>query len=833
MTLSSKCALSSLFVTLLTMTLVACGGGGGNDPPPPPPPPPAPSALSYPAPPAFRVGTAITALAPTVTGNVSTYSVSPTLPAGLALNTTSGVISGTPTSISATANYVITASNTSGSTTHSLAITVNDTAPTLQYPSATYSFATGAAITAIVPAVGGGAATGWSIDRSLPAGLVFHADNGRIDGTPTATSAQSVYRVTAHNSGGDASFDLAISVSSAVLLELGHASELTSIEFEGQRILSLDASGHVVLWNAQNGSDLYSRTVACDDTCGARMALAGSTAVLRTLAGLEVREAADGANVAQIVFPASAGSWWRLSADGNYLAAGDATTLRAWSRDGSLLFSRPGNYADAKAFAAIGEIRVGAGAAGSSVIETIAVPAGTSTLSPPFQGALHSWFDDGERFLTNLGNTVWVYSKSALQQDIAALPTIANLQGHGNWLWTSTNSLTIYVVGSASTPAASFSIGVGGKVVQSGDSIAILPYGSKQLSIVDLAGATPTSASYQSPLPYLSAFAAASTADWVFGNARGVMLGEVPNTGSAQVYSLGRAMSIAANSQRIAVAVASGRIYHFDTATQTQEGFIDFPASQLALSSAGSLLEGFANGEDAQYSTDRTLRVYSLPSQTVVEDRAHVAAPNVLSLLNAAFSASGTVISEVFSLANGTTSRERRVTALDGTPIFSETFLAPSPGDTINAAVAYPPLLAPNGNAFATSSMQFSQDTTSNIYVGGTLATAVSGVAIGWIDDDRLLVNRYQGGQAALAYVGADIVAPSGQVLAPLVPLPHLFGIQSLPGNLIYSPQRNVIYNVQTGSVNWSSNAPTHGTGAVAGSNVVFASDAYIRIEPR
>lgn len=108
----------------LTLTLLAaCGGGGGGGSSTTPPPTP-PSGLSYPAPPAFVVGTAISPLTPTVTGTVTSYSVSPALPAGLALNAGSGVIAGTPTAVAAKASYTVTASNLGGSTTASVSITV-------------------------------------------------------------------------------------------------------------------------------------------------------------------------------------------------------------------------------------------------------------------------------------------------------------------------------------------------------------------------------------------------------------------------------------------------------------------------------------------------------------------------------------------------------------------------------------------------------------------------------------------------------------------------------------------------------------------------------------
>ncbi|MEQ1581931.1 MAG: putative Ig domain-containing protein [Steroidobacteraceae bacterium] len=87
--------------------------------------PAAPTGLSYPSPQIYFNGKAITALNPTVTGTVTSYVVSPALPAGLTLNGTSGQISGTPTAIAPQASYVVTASNVTGSTTFSLSLTIN------------------------------------------------------------------------------------------------------------------------------------------------------------------------------------------------------------------------------------------------------------------------------------------------------------------------------------------------------------------------------------------------------------------------------------------------------------------------------------------------------------------------------------------------------------------------------------------------------------------------------------------------------------------------------------------------------------------------------------
>ena len=69
--------------------------------------------------------------APTKSGGaVITWSVSPSLPNGLTLSATTGVISGTPTVVSSTATYTISATNSGGTGTTTVEITVNDIPPT-------------------------------------------------------------------------------------------------------------------------------------------------------------------------------------------------------------------------------------------------------------------------------------------------------------------------------------------------------------------------------------------------------------------------------------------------------------------------------------------------------------------------------------------------------------------------------------------------------------------------------------------------------------------------------------------------------------------------------
>ena len=73
----------------------------------------------------LTVGSTMTSLSPTNAGGAaSSWSVSPSLPSGLSLDTSTGVLSGTPTAISSLATYVVTATNATGSDNFSIDIAV-------------------------------------------------------------------------------------------------------------------------------------------------------------------------------------------------------------------------------------------------------------------------------------------------------------------------------------------------------------------------------------------------------------------------------------------------------------------------------------------------------------------------------------------------------------------------------------------------------------------------------------------------------------------------------------------------------------------------------------
>jgi len=169
------CKLASLFLTLL---VAACGGGGGGGGASAPPQS-APSGLSYSTPVVLNVGAQATPISPTVTGSVSTYSISPALPDGLTINSSTGVISGTPTGTSAATSYEVTASNAAGSTTFALSIAVLPQRPSALLYVSPQTYIVGYAITPLSPTVTG-TVTRYAVTPALPAGLSLDAVTGQI-----------------------------------------------------------------------------------------------------------------------------------------------------------------------------------------------------------------------------------------------------------------------------------------------------------------------------------------------------------------------------------------------------------------------------------------------------------------------------------------------------------------------------------------------------------------------------------------------------------------------------------------------------------------------------
>ncbi len=136
-------------------------------------------------------------------GQITNYSVSPALPPGLTLNSSTGIISGSPTATGLT-SVTITGSNSAGSTTTSLTLAVNPTNTTLlgiQYEALSLALTPGVTMAPLKPAIFGGASR-FSVAPLLPAGMNINPLTGIISGTPAAPQEQT-YVISAIDSAGN------------------------------------------------------------------------------------------------------------------------------------------------------------------------------------------------------------------------------------------------------------------------------------------------------------------------------------------------------------------------------------------------------------------------------------------------------------------------------------------------------------------------------------------------------------------------------------------------------------------------------------------------------
>lgn len=222
-----------------------------------------PTGLSYATNPAtYSKGSAIAPNPPSCGGGtVASYSVVPALPAGLSLHPATGVLSGTPSTVAATAVYTVSASNASGSTTCGLTLSVQDAPPSIGYSSGAYSFVVGTPIAALTPANSGGAVVSWEVTPALPPGLNLSTATGVIAGTPTSPSAPASYTITARNSGGSSSVSPSIAVNppGPVILVHPHSQILVYGTLPGLTVVASGVGTLTYQWS-RNGTPIPGAT---------------------------------------------------------------------------------------------------------------------------------------------------------------------------------------------------------------------------------------------------------------------------------------------------------------------------------------------------------------------------------------------------------------------------------------------------------------------------------------------------------------------------------------------------------------------------------------------
>jgi hypothetical protein len=137
-------------------------------------------------------------------GTIASYAISPAAPAGITFNTSSGLLSGTPTSVRSATAYTITGTNASGSATATFTLTVSSSAPSFTLSSTSETRFKGFTLAGYtIDASAGAAITSYSLLGTLPAGLSFSTSTGRISGMPTETKTATNYTVIGESASGE------------------------------------------------------------------------------------------------------------------------------------------------------------------------------------------------------------------------------------------------------------------------------------------------------------------------------------------------------------------------------------------------------------------------------------------------------------------------------------------------------------------------------------------------------------------------------------------------------------------------------------------------------
>ena len=150
------------------------------------------------------VNTAITTVTNTSTGGaISSYAISPAAPSGLTFSTSTGQLSGTPTSIQSATAYTITATNAAGSATRTFTLTVTVGTPAFSLSSTSETRVVTTAITGYTITSTGAPITSYSLVGTLPSNVNFDTSTGRITGTPTETRTATTYTIIGASASGE------------------------------------------------------------------------------------------------------------------------------------------------------------------------------------------------------------------------------------------------------------------------------------------------------------------------------------------------------------------------------------------------------------------------------------------------------------------------------------------------------------------------------------------------------------------------------------------------------------------------------------------------------
>jgi hypothetical protein len=651
----------------------------------------------------------------------------------------------------------------------------------------------------------------------------------------------------------------ALSPTGDILFDIGHDQSILTLRRAGDRILSEDEVGHWILWDSTQRSQILSGdagtipegtdslSLAAPATIGGAditpsdvpgVDMAAGTVAIAASTSIAVLSATDGHALGTVSVSApDLPGVFGLATDGSYVWVASPSGLTAWSTSGTMLVRRPGDYSNARIFAAPTELRVGASPAAD--VEIVSMATGASTVVVP-SGALSSpfasWFLDGARFLTveayggsGARTNVTIYSAAGVQENQVVLSLEAQIVvGQGNYYWAmGFGRVQVFAVEGDSTPVWSdpstdsdvvASIGAGSTLVFS--------TGTNLVEIVDLSGATVTRRIVTLPPgEVVEMFDSDSAGNWAISGNTVIFDGASAfGPGGPRPLNCGHITSIAGtDTGRVAIATEADQLLYVDLQSTNRAivGAYALLATQAAISGDGTVL-ATSDGSGS------SVNVFSLPGGANLDAFVF---PDALS--DFSLSRGGTTLGRVGStfVAAGLTYTHRLLDVATGAASFTDTYAGLGPG----GAGGSPSIaLSPSGALAATSAfpvMPRSSAATTNVVSGGRVVQSLAGYPVGFVDDTHLVVKSYSAPDFGdPVYAGSFLCDLASGSIVPLA-LPELEKFVSIGTTRIYAAETNSIYNLSDGAVAWSAPGAPQVVGDVAGGYVVFARDHGVVVQ--
>jgi hypothetical protein len=572
----------------------------------------------------------------------------------------------------------------------------------------------------------------------------------------------------------------------------------------GDRLISTESGGGWTLWDIPSRMQIVSGPGTVFDN-------AGSTFVVLTSSQVEIRSIVDAS--LQGTFDPGSHLKFGLAVDGSYVWGASTTDVATWSPKGSPLMTHPGAYASPPGFgqgaSIVGvpsELRIGGGPAGAGVIEHVGATTGTSTSTPPFSGTFQTWFHDGSRFLSAAGSTnLFVFDASATRLALFAVHSVGTIGGGGNYVFNfvdSSRGLDLYEIGGNGLPAAHYDT-VGGPF-WSGNTVAfpgdtVLPKAdTSSITILQL-GTQLTPSTY--PLPPLArapiqALADDSNGRFSVGTQYGVVYVHGTSKDPSQVLTLGcgQVRALSGSTSGTAVVATGGNLFVIDVPSGIVTEDLGLLADRVELSNDGKTLAV----ADAPPTSDlyTGLGIVALPAGTATYFFPYSGDPSdPNALVDFGMSGGATMLVRTFGGCVTQDCRTTDVSDLSGaTKIL--TFPGPTPGGGGAAQFHLTPQLSPNGAYLAASDWTMPSHASTRLYAKGVLENAVDGSAVGWTDDNHLLVQNHPNSTV----LSTTLYDNQGNVLAT-PSLPYVTAFDAISPTTILSHDDSNIYDVTTGAV--------------------------------